>query len=166
MKSNDNLDSEVFYRSIATAAIREYKAIEKSEQKKRIRHNTSVLLNHYLDLKYFFTQTHAKCTIDNESIILDSVRKSKLGCRFLMMHINQSLKRLQDKFKDTPVKFDVIKLLYLTDELGQLDWKDRCIRVGEMLNISESTLKRYRKEMEEELSVLLFGPDGLKILTI
>ena len=162
----NNTDDQVFYKNIAMAAITEFKDREKRDKKRQVRHNTSILLNHYLDLKYFFNGTHYKCNMGGEPVILESVRKNKMACRFLMFHINGCIKRLEEKFDKQPEKFLAIKFLFLDDEMGKLDWQARMKMTGERLNISESTLKRYRNEMESELSIMLFGPEGLKIFTL
>jgi len=159
-------DTEVFYKNIALAAIKEYKEVEKRQYKKAIKHNTSALLNHYLDLKYFFVNTNHKCAAAGESMIIESVRRNKMTCRLLMVHINNCLKRLQEKFSYTPVKYNVIHALYLDDEFGKIEWNERVYTICFELNISESTLKRYRNELESELSVILFGPEGLKLFTL
>jgi len=166
---------------IATAAAKEaikmYKEEQKKQQKKTVLRNTRVLLNHYNDLKNHYE--HAKCQtsdiIDikmedgrvsitsskNEEIVIESIKRSRMVTLIMLKHIDASLALLRMKSTDQPEKYEVINDLYIHPI--DTDWQERIFKVSEKLHISESTVRRWEKDMINELGVYLFGADGLRV---
>jgi hypothetical protein len=157
MASNVNItETEVFYRNIAVAAIKKYKEDEAIKQKKAVKYNTAILLNHYLDLKYFFSRTHFKCLMENDTIILDSIRRSKLACKYLLLHINKCLEQLKNKYDNQQYKYRALELIYLDEGMAKLEWKERLEEICIQMYISDATLKRLDiKNGEESISLNL-----------
>lgn len=155
--------------NIATKqAIKEYDKEKSKEQKKKVFHNTRLLLSHYNDLK-----NHVKNAIDDvnklESGLIDteeldrdqlyilSIKKSKTKTLIMIAHIDCALETLGKKqYKVcTPEKFQALKMFYL-DEFTYEE-------IQEKLCCGKNTPRRWINEMINELGILLFGIDGLKI---
>ena len=157
-------DIEVLAINAGKEAVRQYKKEEQQQQRKGIKHNTSVLLNHYLDLKSHFARpARFKMLMEEDAQIIEAVKRSKFACKMLLVYVNNSLDKLKTKF---PEKFRAIDLLYMNEDMAEFEWADRKAQVCAAINVSESTLDRWRKDMESELAVVLFGPHGLKIWTL
>jgi len=53
--------------------------------------------------------------------------------------------------------------LYFKKELKDLKFNSRVSKVAELLNCSESSVRRWNNEVLKKLSVMLFGVDGMRI---
>ena len=67
------------------------------------------------------------------------------------------------EIKEESEKYKVIEMLHLNPELQELPWGERVLVVAEKLNCVDRTVRRWRNEMVKELSVFLFGVEGLKL---
>ncbi len=168
-------------KAAAMEAIRQYKEEEKKQQKKAILHNTRVLLNHYTSLKEHYDNAKYRAEdiisveiddrhvnikrTDGEEIFIESIKRSRVVTLIMISHIDTCMDLLRAKMnrKKQPEKFEALKMLYIDKEISKQEWQQRLQYIAETLHISESTLRRWEKEMVDELSVFLFGAGGLKI---
>lgn len=162
-------ETEIFYKNIAKQAIREIRQEEKAKSKQEALHNTKILLKRYLDIKDSMKVIKCHYMIANEEIWLKSIFRSKAVSKLYLNHVDTCIEILEDKFKG---KAKVIRLMYLTDEYRMLSHHERIMTISEQsmwlmgVMASDRTIERYLADMISELSVLLFGADGLRIWTI
>lgn len=152
---------------IVTLAIDRYKATEKRMIQKNRFHNTELLLRHYNSLK-----AHYDNAIDNlqqvqdivdfeytdeDELYIKSIRRSKSRTLIMIAHINAAVEELEERLvvEGQPEKFMVIREVYFEGKTFA--------KMAEKLNCSEMTVRRWKNEMIEEISLLLFGIEGLKL---
>ena len=165
----------------AKEAVREYAAEEKLKRKKQVFQNANVLLEHYLDLKAYcdnaiYTSTiqdedssdeDEDCMIDfdGEEITIKAIKGNREVTLIFIAHIDMALELLRKKCEQKEIlnKYLVVEMLHLDSELQKLPWGERIKRVSEELPCGERSVSRWRNEMVKELSVFLFGVEGLKL---
>lgn len=166
-------------QEIAKAAAIEALKLQKDDERQRLRknrfHNTELLLKNYLSLA-----EHLKSSIDKTSdiidigeltdndmddIIIQSIMRSKMRTLIMICQLESSLEilRLRMNAKGQSEKYSVIQKLYLDLGKNSIPWTDRLLVVATEVDCGESSVRRWRNEMITELSVLLFGVDGLKL---
>lgn len=163
----------------AKEAIKEYKAEEKSKRKKQIFQNANVLLEHYLDLKAYCDKAvytgavsndnqDDDCMIDSdgEEITIKSIKANRELTLIFIAHIDTALLLLRRKCeqKEALSKYRVIESLHMNEELQSIAWSERIALVADELDCGETTVRRWRNEMVTDLSVFLFGVEGLKLV--
>ena len=166
-------------QEIAKAAAIEALKLQKNEERERIRknrfHNTELLLKNYLGLVEHFKNSIEKASdimdvddlvdIGADDIIIQSIRRSRARSIVMISQLETCLEilriRMASKIQDE--KYEVIKLLYLNPELINKPWADRIQIVTTKIQCSEASVHRWKNDMISELSVLLFGVDGLKL---
>lgn len=161
-----NIDETI--RKAAKEAIKEFDREKRYEKKKKVFHNTKLLLSHYNDLV-----SHVKNAVDDvnklqedledigeldrDELYILSIKKSKSKTLIMIAHIDMAMEILKKKqFKMcSPEKYKALELFYLEEKTYE--------EVGEMLSCSTITARRWVNEMINELSIQLFGVDGLKL---
>lgn len=152
----------------AKVAIKEFDKEKRIEQKRKTFHNTKLLLSHYNDLK-----DHVQNAIDDvnqlEAGLLDlgdlerdelyilSIKRSKAKTLIMIAHIDMAMETLKQKqIKLCSIeKYNTLKM-YFIDEMTYEEIQDK-------LSCGVNTPRRWVNEMINELSILLFGIDGLKL---
>ena len=160
-----NIDEVI--KKATKEAIKEYDKEKREEEKKKVFHNTRLLLKHYNDLK-----THVENAIDDverlESDLLDineldrdelyilSIKKSKSKTMIMIAHIDMALEQLEKKQYKlcSTEKYKALIMFFLEEKTYE--------EIAEQLNCGVNTPRRWVNEMISELSILLFGIDGLK----
>lgn len=141
-------------------------AVKKEEIKNSRRaafHNTELLLKNYNSLK-----EHMQCSVDSianvdielqgyDEVYIMSIRRSKVKTQAILEHIDSCMETLKRKQinKGQSEKFKVLELLYFEGK--------RYEEIAEELHCGESSVNRWRKEMVNDLSVLLFGVEGIRL---
>lgn len=161
-----NIDEAI--KKAAKEAIKEFDKEKRQEQKKKVFHNTRLLLKHYNDLKQ-----HVEKAIDDVSrlegdltelgdlerdeLYILSIKRSKSKTLIMIAHIDMAMESLRQKqIKLCSVeKFETLKMFYM-DEVPY----DEIVR---HFNCGVNTPRRWINDMVNELSILLFGIDGLKL---
>lgn len=165
-KNNINIDEMI---SKATkVAIKEYDREKKQEKRKKVFHNTRLLLSHYNDLKSHVENAISDATrletdlieiqdIERDELYILSIKKSKTKTLIMIAHINMAMESLKDKQHKlcSPEKYESLKMFYIEEMTYE--------KVAEQLSCSVITARRWINEMINELSILIFGIDGLKI---
>ena len=178
--------SEEIALAAAKEAIREFAAEQKASRKKQIFQNANVLLEHYLDLKAYCNNAIYTGIIpdnsdnddndsdddymidsDGEEITIKSIKANREVTLIFIAHIDMALSLVKRKCErmDALNKYKVIEMLHLDEELQELPWGERISIVAEKIPCAELTVRRWRNEMVKDLSLFLFGVEGLKIQT-
>lgn len=166
MKSQVNIDDTI--KKAAKEAIKEYDKERKQEQKKKVFHNTKLLLKHYNDLKQ-----HVENAIDDvkrlegdleglgdlekDELYILSIKRSKSKTLIMIAHIDMAMEVLRQKqIKLCALeKYETLRMFYI-DEVSYEE-------IVKHFNCGVNTPRRWINDMINELSILLFGIDGLKI---
>lgn len=161
-----NVDEAI--RKATKEAIKEYDKEKKQEQKKKVFHNTKLLLKHYNDLT-----THVNKAIDDvnsletdlmglgdldgDELYILSIRRSKNKTLIMIAHIDMATEQLKRKQRQlcTMEKYKALEEYYFHEKTYE--------QIAEELNCGVITVRRWVNEMINELSILLFGIDGLKL---
>lgn len=168
--SNKNkvIDIDETIKKATKEAIKEYNKELKQEKKKKVFHNTKLLLSHYNDLK-----THTNKAIheinqigsslgteveelDRDELYILSIRRSKSKTLIMIAHIEMAMEQL--KFKQRTLcsieKYQALDKYYIQGLTYE--------KIAEDLNCGVITVRRWVNEMINELGILLFGIDGLR----
>ncbi|MGG7200748.1 helix-turn-helix domain-containing protein [Clostridium butyricum] len=152
---------------IIKRAIEEYDKKQKIKFTQKIFRNTKLLMSNYNDFKNHINYSISDIRDLKEVIELEeegyddlfimSIKQSKAKTLIMTAHIDKSLELLkisQDK-EGTNEKYEALELYYI---------KNRSyVSIAKELHTSEITIKRWVKQMLEQLGILLFGIDGLKL---
>jgi hypothetical protein len=160
----------------ALAAIKEWEQrVEEKDRSFRDKryHNTKLLLKHYRSLKAHIENARysdeqlAQDADDmlelmdaakNEEVYINSIKRTRKRTEIIISHIDVMLSFYAAQGKDDPQKYlrcSVIEGLYLLGKNVQKLAKD--------LTISERYVYKLERQGIDDLSILLFGIDGLKI---
>lgn len=166
MESTINIE-ETINRAIK-AAIREFSKEQKEENKSRIFHNTKLLMKHYNSLKLHADNAVYKAGdledledmedyTDQDRIYISSIMRSKLRTSIMLSHVDLALEELKAK-KTKENKYEQYKAL----ELHYID-KHSYEQIESDLSCGKNTPNRWITSALQDLSILLFGVDGLKL---
>lgn len=152
----------------AIEAIKEFKAKDREDKRKNILHNTRLLLRKYNELidnvqnsidnisqlEYEILDTF---NLDESELYITSIKKSKTKTLIMIAHIDKAMDILRKNQirKGTIEKYEVLEKFYL---MG-IKYED----IVEQCECGVNTPRRWMNEMIDELSILLFGIDGLKL---
>lgn len=167
--SKYGIDVEDLIERATYKAIKIYDKEKKIEQKKKVLHNTKLLLKHYNDLR-----DHADRAIDSinqidlseisiedmdkDDLYILSIKKSKIKTMLMIENINEAMERLENKQKrlHTIYKYEALTKHYIEGmTLEELQEELRC---------GKNTPGRWINQMTNELSVMLFGIEGIRDL--
>ncbi|MBC2721826.1 hypothetical protein [Desulfosporosinus sp.] len=165
---------------IAKAAAIEALKLQKKDELERIWksrfHNTELLLKNYLSLIEHFELSQDKASEedlvafdfdgdDADDIIIRSIRRSRIRTLVMVFHIEACLGRLRTKMADKGQleKYVVIEKLYLDPVKSVIPLTERKQIIAAEVHCGDTSVWKWRNEMINELSVLLFGVDGLRL---
>ncbi len=167
-------------QEVATAAAIEALKLYKKEEWGRIRNNrfqnTEKLLKNYLSLIEHFELSQDRASdddlesynfeeVDNEDIIIQSIRRSRIRTLVMVLHIEVCLSKLRTKMieKGQPEKYVVLEKFYMDPAKSLMPLTERKMMIAAEIHCGETSVWKWRNEMISELSVLLFGVDGLRL---
>ncbi|MFL0197372.1 hypothetical protein ACJDU8_17655 [Clostridium sp. WILCCON 0269] len=152
----------------------------KKRYDRRLR-NTRLLLKHYRDLKVHGRLVNSSTNsiynsnaidilddidpIDDEEQYVQAISRTKMRTSIILGHINKSMeyyKVICEKDGDTKKRrYDIIKYMYMepTDDNILPTYEE----VAEHFNLNVRTVGRDVKSAIEDLSILFFGIDGIKL---
>jgi hypothetical protein len=174
----NQINVEEIAKAAAVEALRLQKIEERQRQRKNRFHNTELLLSNYLGLVEHFQNSIDKASdlldieeslnfesLEMDDVIIRSIRRSKIRTRIMISQIDTSLDILRLKMiaKGQPERYEVIQKLYLDPEKITVQWSERLQIVAAEIPCGEMSVRRWRNEMIDELSILLFGVDGLRL---
>lgn len=148
-------------------ALKEFKEEEREEKRKKILHNTKLLLKNFNSLK-----VHSDKAIyslndiqieeleeysDDDKAYIMSIRRSRLRTLIMVSHIEMAMEELKaKKLKDgTYEQYRVLKMYYIEGKTYD--------EIRSELNCGQNTPLRWINSALDDLSILLFGLDGLKL---
>lgn len=149
-------------------AIQEYNKQMLIEKKKKVFHNTRLLMKHYNELKDHVTNAIDSSdeveldwidieSMDKDKLYIQSIKKSKIKTLIMIAHIDASLSMLKQKQieQGSIERFEALKMFYIEGA----SYED----IQEKFQCGKNTPGRWINQMINELSVYLFGVDGLKL---
>ena len=149
------------------AAIKEYSKEQKAERKRKALHNTKLLLKNYNKIKSSVDEAiseanqldqYATGFDEKEDIYIASIRRSKLKSLIVITHIDHAMAIVQDEYtkKGTPEKYDAFVDCFMYDTT----YEDAAV----MYFSSKTSISRWINEVTYELSIQLFGVDGINLV--
>ncbi|WP_373845032.1 helix-turn-helix domain-containing protein [Clostridium sp.] len=161
-----NIDETI--KKAAKEAIKEFDKEKREEKRKKVFHNTRLLLKHYNDLVSHVSNAiddvnkleqdlESIGELDRDELYILSIKKSKSKTLIMIAHIDMAMEILKKKQYKlcSAEKYKALELFYLDEKTYE--------EVGEILSCSPITARRWINEMVNELSIHLFGLDGLKL---
>lgn len=159
---------EEVIKKVTKEAIKEFDKEQKEGKRKKVFHNTRLLLSHYNDLRAHVDnaiddvrQLEEDLTelgdIERDELYILSIKRSKSKTLIMIAHIDMAMELLRQKQvkADTEYKYEALKMVFF----DKLTYED----VQERFECSKNTPGRWINQMINELSILLFGIDGLKL---
>lgn len=167
-------------QEIAKVAAIEALKLQKDQERERLKknrfHNTELLLKNYLSLVEHFEisqdqatekdlESHNLDSEDTDDIIILSIRRSRIRTLIMVLQIEACLGKLREKMveKGQLEKYIVIEKMYLDPFKISLPMTERKQIIATEIHCGETSVWKWRNEMIDELSVLLFGVDGLRL---
>lgn len=148
----------------------------KFKRDKRLR-NTKLLLRNYNNfLEHYKNAVYTNSKIEeeetgdvfsefeneDEDLLINSIKRTHTRTKIIIEHINSIMDYYRFKAENSNDekmirRFDILKLVYFSEEHHTYE------QIAEMYEIDARTVSRDIKLATEELSVLMFGIDGLKM---
>jgi len=161
---------------IAKAAAIEALKLQKEEERQYIKknryHNTELLLKNYLNLLDHYGNAKDKASdimnlddLDIDEVIIKAIKRSRVRTMIMINQIETCMEILKNRMasKGQSEKYEVIYYLYLDKARRDMERGELVKVVAEELNCGEKSVYRWKNEMVVELSILLFGIDGLRL---
>lgn len=157
------MQDEVIDKAIKKA-LKEFKVEERVEKKKKILHNTKLLLKnfnylktHSAKAKYDISGLDIEAETGDDRAYILSIRRSKLRTLIMVSHIEMAMNELKkNKIRAGSLEqYRALEMFYIEKKTYK--------EIREKLNCGQNTPARWINECVDELSVLLFGFDGLKM---
>ncbi|MBW6408487.1 helix-turn-helix domain-containing protein [Clostridium weizhouense] len=159
---------KVIEKAVKTA-IKEYDKEQKSIDKKRVFHNTKLLMKHYNDLKSHIIYSISdindigvtdKIELEKEEydeLYILSIKQSKVKTLIMISHVDSSLEILKKEQRKKGVieKYLALEKLFIDEKTYET--------IAEELNCGVITVRRWVNEMLDELGIYLFGIEGIKL---
>jgi hypothetical protein len=161
-------------KAAALEAVKIFKEEERQRVKRTRYHNTELLLKNYLNLLDHYENAKEKASdiinledldLDLDDVILQSILRSRMRTMVMIAQIENCLELLKNRMtsKGQPEKYDVIFCLYLDRARRDIERGELVKVVAIELHCGVATVHRWKNEMVRELSILLFGVDGLRL---
>ncbi|HBV97765.1 MAG: hypothetical protein JL50_03015 [Peptococcaceae bacterium BICA1-7] len=162
-------------KAAAAEALKEFKDEERQQIRRTRYHNTELLLKKYLSLLDHYENAKDKVSdiisvedleeLDVDDVIIKAIKRSRVRTLIMITQIDTCLNilRLKQASKGQPEKYEVIYCLYLDRARRDIAWGELIEAVAHELNCSTDSVRRWKNEMVRELSILLFGVDGLRL---
>lgn len=159
---------------IARVTLEHYEAERKRQQKqkrdRRLR-NTRLLLKHYRTLKDHcegelnvkYDEDEVIADIDDQYLAINSITRSKRRTQQMISFIDQMLEvyRIRSEQSKDPVemrRYKTIDTLFISHDKMSVD------EVAKAHNVEPRTVYRDSKDAIYQLSCLIFGIDGLRLI--
>lgn len=165
---SSKLNTEETINKAVKQAIKEFDKEKRQEQKKKVFHNTKLLLKHYNDLRQHVenaiddvrrleTDLEELGGLEKDELYILSIKRSKSKTLIMIAHIDMAMEVLRQKqIKLCSLeKYETLRMFYI-DEVSYEE-------IVKHFNCGVNTPRRWINDMINELSILLFGIDGLKL---
>ena len=146
-------------------AIKEFQIENQKREKKQVYHNTKLLLRHYKDLQEHMVSAVDSINemeadldttnLDEDDLYILSIKQSKVKTMIMLAHIDVSLEKLKQKqIKLGAIeKYQALEMFYFQGKTYE--------QIQEELHCGLGTPGRWVNHMVNQLSIYLFGIDGL-----
>lgn len=154
-------------KDIIKEVIKEIRKEEREKEKKKVYHNTRLLMKNYNSLKEHgdkaidsiksFYETIDIKNLDEDDLYIMSIKRSKTKTIIMIAHIDfalNALKKKQNKLVQSE-KYKALEKYYIHEQTYE--------KIAEELSCSIISVRRWINEMIKELSIFLFGIEGIKI---
>lgn len=148
-------------------AIKEYSKEQKVERKKKALHNTKLLLKNYRKIQISIEEAVSEikqveqnyiALNDNDEMYIESIRRSKLKSLIVIAHIDKALVLVQEecKRKGIPEKYNA----FVDCMLDSVTYDE----AAERYNSSKTSISRWLNDITKEVSIQLFGIEGVDLI--
>lgn len=148
-------------------AIKEYGKEQELKTKRKALHNTKLLLRNYKKIQSSIeeavseiSQLENECVIlgDEDELYVESIRRSKLKSIIVTAHIDKALAIVQEECykKNTPEKYNA----FISCMMEGMSYEEAAV----VYNSSKPSISRWLNELIREVSVQLFGVDGVNLI--
>ena len=148
-------------------AIKEYAKEQKNEKKRKALHNTKLLLKNYEKIKSSIEEAISEANqleeqpfdcADEDDVYIASIRRSKLKSLIVVSHVDRALLLTRDEYeqKEMPYKYEAFYECLMNGIT--------CEAEAEKLSTSTVTVRRWIVEVTKEISIRIFGVDGLETI--
>lgn len=172
----NRLDLEEIINKAAKEAVKEFNKEKLIEQRKKVFHNTRLLMKNYNKLKehvekaigdvnklkehetYDIRNTdYVDITREMDELYILSIMQSKTKTLIMLAHIDTCMAILKQRQIEagTIEKYEAFKMFYIDRKSHE--------EIQEKFSCGKNTPGRWIDQMTNELSVYLFGVDGLKL---
>lgn len=147
------------------SAIREYSKEQKTEKKRKALHNTKLLLKNYRKIQQSIEEAISEANqleensySDEDDVYIASIRRSKLKSLIVIAHIERALELTKEEYeqKDMLYKYTAFYECLMSNVT--------CEAEAEELDTSTVTIRRWINEITKEISIRIFGVDGLEMV--
>jgi hypothetical protein len=163
---NQQTADELIERAVKKA-IKDYSKEQKSERKRKALHNTKMLLKNYNDIKSSIEEAVSDIKQleqdfivlnDSDELYIESIKRGKLRSMIVITHIDKALAVVQEKYKSkgVPEKYEAFVSCMLED----VSYDDAAV----LYLSSKTSISRWLTEVTKEISIQLFGVDGIDMI--
>jgi hypothetical protein len=160
---NQQTADELIERAVKKA-IKDYSKEQKSERKRKALHNTKLLLKNYEKIKSSVeeaiseaNQLESQSYSDEDDVYIASIRRSKLKSLIVIAHIDRALELAKEEYEQK-------EMLYKYTAFYECLMNNvTCEKEAEELETSTVTIRRWITEVTKEISIRIFGVDGLEM---
>lgn len=159
-------------KAAALEALKDFKEEERQRNKRTRYHNTELLLKNYLNLMDHYENAKERASdifkledLEVDEVIISAIKRSRMRTLAILAHVEYCLETLKVRMtnKGQSEKYEVIFRLYLDKARRDIERGELIRIIAQELNSSEPSVRRWKNEMVRELSILLFGVDGLRL---
>lgn len=149
-------------------AIKEHAKEQKIEKKRKALYNTKLLLKNYEKIKNSIEEAISEVRqleeqpfdcADEDDVYIASIRRSKLKSLIVVSHIDSALERVKQDCvrKNVPEKYDA----FLSCFIENMSYDEAAL----YYHSSKTSISRWVNEITKEVSIQLFGVDGIDLVS-
>jgi hypothetical protein len=165
-QSKENIANDELINKAVVKAIKEYNKQQLSEKKRKALHNTKMLLKNYEKIRSSINEAISEESQLNESfryddedeVYINSIRRSKLRSMIVVAHIDRAMEVVKEEYekKATPEKYEA----FISCFMYNMTYDEAAV----LYLSSKPSISRWINEITKELSVQIFGVDGLDLI--
>lgn len=163
---NQQTADELIEKAVKSA-IKEYSKEQKAEKKRKALHNTKLLLKNYRKIQqsieegvFEVMQLEKEYIVlnDTDELYIESIKRSKLRSLIVIAHIDKALVMTQEECnkKGIPEKYNA----FVDCLLDGVTYDE----AAERYNSSKTSISRWINDITKEISIQLFGVEGVELI--
>lgn len=156
---------ELINKAVKTA-IKEFNRQQVAEKKRKALHNTKMLLRNYEKIKssideaiYEESQLKESLRYDGEDeVYINGIRKSKFKSLIVIAHIDRAMEVVKEEYekRKTPEKYKA----FISCFMHEMTYEEAAV----IYLSSRTSISRWINEVTNELSIHIFGVDGVELI--